>query len=831
MKRLMILALTALFLGTADVSAQTIIKGVVKDSISGESEPYATVRVFKVTDMEKAVAMSLTDIDGKIKQEVTGTGEHVVTIASMGKMDIRRTVNLNGQREIDLGTVLVSDDSKTLAGVEVVAHKPLVKMETDKMSYNVENDADSKTQTLLDMLRKVPMVTVDAQDNITVNGSSSFKVYVDGKPNPMMSSNPSQIFKSIPASIVKNIEVVTNPGARYDAEGASGVLNIVMQYDGVGGGGMSGINGYSGTITGAYAGPRGIGGGAFINAQLGKWSVNFDAYYNYNRLDDMEIEMTREQMSELGTSTMQYKQKSNTKVPFTMSNIGIGYEIDSLSSINASFGFTHYNTKLNGHPITTMSGGIYGDGYSYGNIMRQENKSQDFTGTLDYQRFFNAERTSQMVISYQFDYSPGHTKNWSEFDPVEGSIPLDLTDRYSDNSQKTIEHTLQVDITTPIAQQQTLNYGAKYVNRHNDADSKYYLSDVYNEAMSSDYRYMNNIGAVYAEYDGHWGKWGTKAGLRYEHTWQKVEYRLGNGSDFSKDYGTLVPSATLSYSFSPTQNLGLSYNMRISRPGISYLNPYVDRSNPTMLNYGNSNLDVEKSHNINLVFNSFSSKWMMSATLRHSFCDNGIEQYSFFDNATNLLNTTYGNVVKRHTTSLNFYANWSAFRDTRLMFNGGVSYSDMRSEALDLKNNGWSYNMMVNVQQKLPWDIQSSLFWMTNSKSYTLQGWSTGFNILGLNLSKDIIKDKLTVGVMALTGLDKGGKIIMDTKSRGKDFVNTQRIHVPIQQFSIEITYNFGNLKQQITRRQSKVNNDYIEERNAGEQLNNIGGMGGGMGM
>ena len=138
---------------------------------------------------------------------------------------------------------------------------------------------------------------------------------------------------------------------------------------------------------------------------------------------------------------------------------------------------------------------------------------------------------------------------------------------------------------------------------------------------------------------------------------------------------------------------------------------------------------------------------------------------------------------------------------------------------------------MVNVQQKLPWDIQSSLFWMTNSKSYTLQGWSTGFNILGLNLSKDIIKDKLTVGVMALTGLDKGGKIIMDTKSRGKDFVNTQRIHVPIQQFSIEITYNFGNLKQQITRRQSKVNNDYIEERNAGEQLNNIGGMGGGMGM
>ena len=831
MKRFMILAFVALIAGISNLSAQTVIKGVVKDSISGETEPFATVRVFKVTDMDNAVAMSLTDIDGKIKQEVTGSGEHVLTIASMGKTDVRRTINLNGQKEIDLGTVYVTDDSKTLAGVEVVAHKPLVKMETDKMSYNVENDADAKTQTLLDMLRKVPMVTVDPQDKITVNGSSNFKVYVDGKPNPMMSSNPSQIFKSIPASVVKNIEVVTNPGARYDAEGAGGVLNIVMQHDGVGGGGMSNVNGYNGTITGAYAGARGVGAGAFVNAQLGKWSVSFDSYYNYNSLKGTEIEMTREQTSELGTSIMEYYQDSHTKLPFTMTDLAIGYELDSMSSINTSLGFTHYNQKNDGHPITTMRGGLYGDGFSYGNTMKLENKNQEFTGTVDYQRFFNTERTRQLTVCYQFSYSPTRNENWSEFDPVDATIPMDLTDRYSDDHQKTTEHTVQVDYSTPLAPQHTLNTGVKYLNRHNSADSKYYLSDVYNEGMSMDYSYRNNIGAIYAEYDGHWGNWGTKAGLRYEHTWQKVKYRLGNGSDFSTDYGTLVPSATLSYSFSPTQNLGLSYNMRISRPGISYLNPYVDRSNPTMVQYGNSDLDVEKSHNISLVFNSFSSKWMMNATLRHSFCDNGIEQYSFYDNATNLLNTTYGNVVKRHVTSLNFYASWSIFRDTRIMFNGGLSYSDMRSDALDLKNHGWSYNTMVNVQQKLPWDIQSSLFWLTNSKSYTLQGWSTGFNILGLNLSKEIIKDKLTVGVMGITGLQKGGKIHMDMESRGHDFVNTQRIHVPIQQISLEVTFNFGNLKQQIMRRQSKVNNDYIEQRSAGEQLNNIGGMGGGMGM
>ena len=836
MKRLMILAITALIASLADLSAQTIIKGVVKDSISGETEPYATVRVFKATDMKNAVGMSLTDIDGKIKQEVTGTGTHVVTIASMGKMDVKRTVTLSGQREIDLGTVLVSDDSKTLAGVEVVAHKPLVKMETDKMSYNVENDVDAKSQTILDMLRKVPMVTVDAQDNISVNGSSNFKVYVDGKPNPMMSSNPSQIFKSIPASMVKNIEVVTNPGARYDAEGAGGVLNIVMQHNEPGGGSaLTSVNGYSGTLRGQVS-TRGFGGGAFLNVQQGKFTISANTFLNSSKMDGTEVDMIREQFSDFGNISTKYHQDGTTKLPFIMGNLSIAYEIDPMSNLNATFGLTRFNMKSDGHPITTMSGGYYGDGFSYGNFTKTENLNQSFTGTIDYQRFFNQARTSQMTVSYQLTYSPGHTENWSEFDPMDmdteaaSTMPLDLTDRYSDSHQKTTEHTVQVDFTTPIAPQHTLSTGVKYLNRHNNAEAKYYLSDVYNENMSSDYRYTNNIGAVYAEYDGHWGNWGTKAGLRYEHTWQDVEYRLGDGHDFSTDYGTLVPSATLSYSFSPTQNLGLSYNMRISRPGISYLNPYVDRTNPTMLTYGNSDLDVEKTNNVSLVFNSFSSKWMMNATLRHSFCDNGIEQYSFYDDK-GLLNTTYGNVVKRHMTSLNFYASWSVTRDTRLMFNGGLTYSDMRSEALDLKNHGWSYNSMVNVQQKLPWDMQGSLFWIANSKTYTLQGWSTGFNILGLNLSKDIIKDKLSVSVMAMTGLQKGGKIHMDSESRGKDFVSTQQIHVPIQQVSLNVSFNFGNLKKQLMRHQSKVTSDYIEHQSAGEQINNIGsGQGGAQG-
>jgi hypothetical protein len=182
-----------------------------------------------------------------------------------------------------------------LKGVEIVAQKPLVKMEVDKMSYNVAEDEDSKSNTVLDMLRKVPMVTVDGQDNITVNGSSSFKVYVDGMPNPMFSSNPSMVFKSMPATAVKSIEVMTNPGAKYDAEGAAGVLNIVMNRQNPQA--AQSLNGYNGTIR-ATVGTKQLGASAFINGQQGKLSYSANVMTSYNKPGSTTTEM--EQLQDNG---------------------------------------------------------------------------------------------------------------------------------------------------------------------------------------------------------------------------------------------------------------------------------------------------------------------------------------------------------------------------------------------------------------------------------------------------------------------------------------------------------------------------------------------------
>ena len=798
------------------MAQKTVVKGVLMDKNLGEGEPFATVRIFKQGETTRPVSMFLTDKDGNFSREVNGKGKFNIIFSSVGKEDLSKSIELSGNGTLNLDTIYIKENVNELSDVAIVAQKPLVKMEVDKMSYSVAEDEDAKSSTVLDMLRKVPMVTVDGQDNISVNGSSSFKVYVDGKPNVMFSSNPSLIFKSMPASAVKNIEVVTNPGARYDAEGASGVLNIVMNRMDTKA--MESMNGYNGTIR-VSAGNRSIGGGAFVSGQQGKFSYSGNLMENYSTPGTTDVEMEQKN----GDGSILTSAATKVKIPFTMGNVSLGYELDDMSSVNATFSLTSFNMKNDGHTTTSQTGGLYGNGFNYVNDMKMHNKKTSFSGNVDYQRFFNKERTKSFVLTYQLDYSPSKMEQNNRFSNTEMAV-IDLTNRNSVNKEHTTDHTIQADFTTPLGQNNKLSLGSKLMMRRADSDAKYYLADVYDERSSMDYLYKNTILAGYSEYTGQWDKLGAKAGLRYEQTWQNVEYRLGQGQNFSTNYGSLVPSASLSYTLAPTSNIGLTYNMRISRPGISYLNPYVNRADPNSLSYGNTDLDVEKSHNISLVYNLYSTKLMLNVNVHHNFTDNAIEQYSFFDGT--LLNTTYGNIVKRHQTGVNVYANWLLAPKTRIMLNGGLNYNDMRSSVLDLKNSGWQGNMMAGLQQTMPWDLKLGAYLITSTKSYTLQGWSSGFNILTANLSKSFFNDKLSVSIQGMLGLSDGGNLKMETYSQGKNFLSHQTIKVPMSGFNVSVSYTFGNTKQKAKQHVSRVQNDYIEQQSQGEMLNNVGNVG-----
>lgn len=819
MKKTLLVIATLLIIAGNMMGQTTTVKGVLTDKSSGESEPFATVRVFNAGKTEKPVAMFLTDEEGRFSHEVKGKGKFDIVFSCIGKEDLKQTIELGEQDMLDMGTLYIMQNENLLKGVEIVAQKPLVKMEVDKMSYNVAEDEDSKSNTVLDMLRKVPMVTVDGQDNISVNGSSSFKVYVDGMPNPMFSSNPSMVFKSMPATAVKSIEVVTNPGAKYDAEGAAGVLNIVMNRQTPMA--SQSLNGYNGTIR-IGVGTKQMSGGAFLSGQQGKLSYSANVMTSYNKPGTTTTEM--EQMQDNGVQQLMTS-TNDVKTPFTMGSLTLGYQLDPMSNINVTASLNSMSMKSTGTTTTTMGGSPYGNGFSYGSSTDMKNKNTSFSGSVDYQRFLNQEHTQSLALTYQLTYSPTTTEMTSNFDSsfLTSQSSFDLTDRYSENKDKTTNHIFQLDYTMPLGTGKTLSLGSKLQLHDATSDAKYYLKDVYDPSSSSDYEYSNKILAGYGEFAGNWSKLGAKAGLRYEQTWQDVEYHLGNGQDFSTNYSSLVPTASLQYNLSQGSNLGLSYNMRISRPGISYLNPYVDKTNPIALTYGNPDLDVEKAHNVTLVYNVFSSKLMMNLNLHHNFVDNAISQYSFYD-ADNLLNTTYGNVVSSHQTGLSGYVNYLITKNTRLFFNGGLNYTDLRSNTLAQSNSGWTANIMGGVQQTLPWKLQLSAFAIASTKNYTLQGWSGGFNLVTASMSKTMLNDKLSLSISGMVGLNKGGKLNIESYNKGTNFTAHNNISVPIYGVTFTASYTFGNT-QIMTRqkRQSRIQNDFIEQQSQSEMYNSIG--------
>ena len=814
-----------LLFGFVNSYAQTsTIKGMVVDSLTSQGEPYVTIRVYKERKSDKPLAMWVTNIDGTFTHTVNGQGNFFISFSSMGRKDIIRNVQLSATGgEIDLGKLLIQDNAKQLKGVEVVAQKPLVKMETDKMAYDVQADNDSKASTVLDMLRKVPMVIVDGQDNITVNGQSSFKVYVDGKPSVMFSSNPSQVFKAMPASMVKSIEVITNPGAKYDAEGVGGVLNIVMNASS---NSKMSKNGYNGNVS-LTAAAIGLRLSSFISGQQGKFSYSANIMNNRGRVKGVETEMER--IASDG-SRMIYNQTGSTRMPFTMANVSLGYEIDSVSNVNATLGVTQFEMNNDGHPTTTFTGGSYGTGFSYGNAMTMKNVNNSYNGSLDYQRFLNRNRTSSITLSYLFTTSPARSENRRIYDPVSALVTIPLADLYSEAKTRGTEHTLQVDYITPLSKTQQLNTGVKYINRRSTSDSRFYdivgSVEQYDPAKSVNYKNLQSVLAEYAEYKVTLKNVSAKAGLRYEHTWESVDFVLGAGSNFKKNYGNLVPSASVTYNLSPTKNIGVNYGMRITRPGITYLNPYVDRSNPTIIIYGNSDLEVEKTHNINLVYNTFSRKFMANFTLGTIFANNKIEEYSFMQSG--ILNRTYGNIVQSKSFNFNTFMNYSLFKNTRIMLNLNLEYADLKSAQLNQHNSGWMATAYLGLQQTLPWDLKWNVNLTGSTTRYTLQGYQTGNNMLISTLSKSLFNDKLSLSLLYLAPLT--GKLKIDQYSKGHDFETTTRIRIPLQNLMFTVSWNFGNTKKTFQQRSSKITNDFQEREDSNSQVPGLGA-GSGKGM
>ena len=823
---LILLTCTQLLTAQQKESTSFQIQGILLDSITRQGEPYATIKVARKESPQKAVKMLVSDMNGKFKERVPGSGSFLLIITSVGRTTITRPFTASqGEKLIDFGTMLVSDASNELGQIEVVAQKPLVKADVDKIEYNIQDDPDSQSNSLLEMLRKVPLVTVDGEDNIKVNGSSSFKVYVNGRPNNMMSNNPTEVLKSMPANSIKHIEVITNPGPKYDAEGVGGILNIVT----VG----SGMEGYTATFSGNVSN-NGGGGSLFSTVQKGKLTVSARYNYDYSKQPKSHSGGTRTTLPERLTehsSDVLYENSNKGNHRFHAGSLEASYEIDTLRLVSMSFGLWGggYRGDRDGHQLGSHPS--LGELYEYATVGRTKNSWFSIDGGIDYQRLFHT-KNRMLTFSYKINTNPSTSDDYTDYVnktavPEWEDFIHRLTNLHTDGKQHTTEHTFQVDYTTPIGKLHTIEGGVKYILRDNAADNDRYeqTSDspeadyAFDEEYSSHYKHQNDILAAYLGYGLKWKKLSGRLGLRYEFTHQEVKYLLGKGEDFQKDFNDLVPSASIGYQLTDLSNLRLGYNMRIYRPGIWYLNPYLDDSNPSNLSQGNPNLNSEKSHNLNLSYSNFTQKFNLNVGIHYSFTNNSIEHVNTLMQDTEIpglqnptgkevLYSTYYNMGKNRTVGLNGYINWNATSNTRLYLNINGSYVYIKG-AENLKNDGWTMFAFGGIQQTLPKDWRISLNLMGQTPWIMLQGKGSRFFDYSLSVNKSFLKKRLTLSAYASNFFKKYKR--NSSHLEDVNFVQDSYNRYTRQRFGFSISYRIGELKASVKKATRSISNDDVK--------------------
>ncbi len=821
MKKLLLLAFCCCL--TTILWAQTApqlltVKGIAIDSATNKPLGYVTVTLQDAAT-QQPVKAGLSKDDGSFELKAAAGKTYRLVLVSVGYKN--KTVNLSGTgNEVNVGKILISASSNQLNEVSVTAARPLMKQEVDRISYDIQADPDSKALSVLDMMRKVPLLSVDGNDNIQLKGSGNYKILINGKESALVAKNPSDILKSMPATNIEKIEVITTPPAKYDAEGLAGIINIITKKNADQGYNI-GVN----TRFNSVFGP-----GYNINGTLkeGKFGMSVFGGFGSNGTlttgsgSTENIFASNTNISQTGTNT----QTGN----FHYGGTEMSYEIDTLNLITASFDLFGNDQKQNAPQFsTTDSLGITKQMYALQNA-----GNSSFTGldaSLNYQLGFKKSKDRLLTFSYKYSYSPNKQFNDNMFNG-RFNYPVALFpdyQQYNDAGNK--DHTIQVDYASPLTKQVSIEAGAKAILRNNY--SNYHVDDrdtltqqyVTNGALTNDFSYHQDIYSLYNSYQLKMEKWTGKAGLRLEHTAISADFTSA-GVTTAPSYSNLIPSVSIQRSFK-TSSINFGFTQRIQRPGIFQLNPFVDRSNPTFINAGNPSLKPELDNTFELTYSNF-TKSSVNIGLSYAFSNNSIQNVSSLrteqvDNKLDTVTyTTFENLGANKTLGLNINTNLNLTQKFTLSLNGQVNHVWLSGtfDGSVYHNDGFTGNAFGNMRYKFNNGFALSFNAGFFSGNVNLQGKSSDFIFNQYLFSKDFFGKKMTIVLVANNPYSKYNSIRSNINSA--EFYQSTYNQNYYRSFAVRFNFRFGKLNSNIKKEEHGINND--DTKGGGKTGGNSGG-------
>ena len=686
---------------------------------------------------------------------------------------------------------------QTLDEVVVAQRRKLIKNDIDKLTYDVQHDKTAQTKTTLEILKKIPLVTVDGQENIRVQGSTSFKVYRNGHPDPSLSGqNLKDILKAIPASTIKRIEVITDPGAKYDAEGTTAILNIVMMSS-------SKLQGVSGNVNSKIDSYGSVRLGTYLTTKVGKLTTTVN--YNYANQNKKQTENYREEAYnyvKTGEQKREYGTNS-TAATIHFGNISASYEIDSLNLMTASANFFGYKADANTQNTNERWDKNSLLIYKFDNNMTTPGYSDlNLGGRFDYQHKTHLDG-EVLTLSYMLAATRPQTTFRQTYSNMV-NFPVSYTSYDQNTRERFTEHTFQIDYVRPFGKHHKIESGTKYILRNNNSTS---LMDYQGTTpdMESKFKHKAQVAAAYLSYILTAGKWAARAGLRYEFTRMKASYPDGSNVDYHANLNDWVPSASLQYKISDGQTLKFSYNTSINRPGIGYLNPAII-STPTAVSFGNANLGSSRNQKLQLVYMLVTSKLTLQLSPYYSFTNNGIGRILYEQNRKDV--STFQNILKSKIFGISSYTAWTPFTGTSFTLNASMRYARITLPTPYIKNSGCGGGIYFDWEQKIPWKLTltTSLGGEYGNRVYNPYAIEGHWFYYNFTLTRRFLKDKLTVSLSAESPFSKD-KATTYNIVRG-DYTGYERSVMYPRYFNIGFSWSFGKLKASVKKAARSIEND-----------------------
>ena len=689
--------------------------------------------------------------------------------------------------------------NKELEGLVVKAQRQLIKQDIDRIAYDVQHDEESKTQTVMDMLRKVPMVTVDGQDNIQVKGNSNFKVYKNGHLDPSLTKNAKEVFKSMPASTVKRIEVITDPGAREDAEGVDAILNIVTLTN-------TKMEGVTGVVSSSI---NTLGHSNFyssLTSQMGKLMLSVDYGYNgmtkhdsYNRVEKSDTYLDTR-------NTMLSGVEGSNPGDIHFADIDASYDIDPLNLLSASFGGYFYTLNVQGDGYKKLLNPAGQQLYSYrSSYWMPGYNHHSWNGRFDYQHKTHLDG-ERLTLSYMLALTRQHTDQENSYTELY-DVTFPYTGSLMRERERFTEHTFQIDWLRPLGHGHQLEVGAKYIDRNNNSQSAQTFYGI-DADTSDDFQHTTRVLAGYADYIFRAAKFSARAGLRYEYSYMRGSYPDGKGAAFDKHLGDWVPQATLKYQLTDAQALKLNYTTSINRPGISYLNPAV-MVTPSSVSQGNPQLSSSHTQRIGLVYTYIMPKLTLQLAPSYNAYSSGIS--SVVTAKDDIRYSTYDNILHYRRFSVEQYVQWKPFDATTLVLNNNARYEHYENPILDYRNHGWSDNYSLSLQQRLPLKLflSVSAYGKVGHSPSNVYNVQHGYFDYYASLQRSFLKGgRLTLRLTANAPFNKYWT--MDAETINGDFTGTERSWNRNRSFSISASWRFGSLKSSVKKTEHTIENSDV---------------------